>query len=167
MIDYPYLPVGLWKTAGRALPCYACNHEIPAGAVYFAFGEDGADKSKPAGDGTPYHRDCALYTFSTGDKPPQLFSYDTTREQLAQPVGEPEFSVPGHWRTARRPWVCRHCAEMIRPGARYFEYTGESHAYESGRPYHRECAIEVWSQFDTKPQQPETRPGEKIESEDI
>jgi hypothetical protein len=154
--DYPYLgEIGLWQVAERANTCYACHHEIPAGERYFAFGAEGTTNRAIPPGGTPYHRDCALYVFSTGDKPPQLFAYGTSREELRYPLPEPDFpSVPGNWRTARRSWMCRHCVSMIRVGERYFEYTGESAAYESGRPYHRACAIEVWTGHEPSAENP-------------
>jgi len=60
---------------------------------------------------------------------------------------EPTFNVPGQWRTARKSHVCRACEKGIGVGERYFEYTGEVPAFQTGYPYHRTCAIETWSKF--------------------
>jgi len=150
--QYPFLAGGVWKSDGHGVACYACHEEIPAGEVFFSYGEDGqAGAAAPAT--TPYHRDCALYIFGDGPKPAQLFGYVETREELAAPLPEPAFNLPGEWRTARRMHVCRHCTRMIRAKERYFDYTGESALYQPGRPYHRRCAIEAWSDY-IKPPEP-------------
>jgi hypothetical protein len=66
-------------------------------------------------------------------------------------------------RTARKPHRCEHftlitdapvdrtgrtprsyCETPIRPGDRYLEYLGESHAYQSGSAYCAEHALEEW-----------------------
>ena len=159
--DYPYLgEIGLWTIDTRGHSCYACHGEIPAGERYFAYALPERHTPVFEPGGTPYHRACALYAFSDGPKPPALYAYPTSREELARPLPEPEFpGVPGQWRTARKPWVCRSCANMIRVGARYFEYTGETPLYEHGRPYHRACAISTWS-WSTAQEEEQTDPCE-------
>jgi hypothetical protein len=56
---------------------------------------------------------------------------------------EPEFKgFPGIWRTARKEQVCWHCLDPIRPGARHFEYLGDTPSYQSGKRFHRDCAVD-------------------------
>jgi hypothetical protein len=61
--------------------------------------------------------------------------------------GEPEFNLPGQWRTARKAHACDACGQGIEPGDRYYEYTGESEGYHTGDAYHRVCAIEYWRKW--------------------
>jgi hypothetical protein len=57
---------------------------------------------------------------------------------------EPSLAVPGQWRTARKLHTCERCHLRIIPGERYFEYTGEVPAFQTGSAYCRDCALTVW-----------------------
>jgi hypothetical protein len=54
---------------------------------------------------------------------------------------EPSLAVPGQWRTARKLHTCERCHLRIITGERYFEYTGEVPAFQTGSPYCRNCAL--------------------------
>lgn len=43
-------------------------------------------------------------------------------------------------RTARKQWACVSCSGAIKPGQRYLEYRGSTHAYASGRRHCLRCA---------------------------
>lgn len=63
---------------------------------------------------------------------------------LADDRQYPALPTPGLWRLARKGRVCKVCDASIAPRTRYFEYTGDVPGYQSGTPYCRRCAIEVW-----------------------
>jgi hypothetical protein len=44
---------------------------------------------------------------------------------------------------ARKLHHCQHCPETIKYGEAYIEYLGDVPAYQSGKRYHLDCALEA------------------------
>jgi hypothetical protein len=82
----------------------------------------------------------------------------------------------GAVRSARKPYRCRcaerngiwvetnpdyrpDCLHEIAPGDTYFEYTGETPAYQSGVRYCVRCAVAVWLPVAIREHEERTRPG--------